>query len=456
MNHSAHRNQAPALVAVTASETANTRLRGWRLMAARTGWLLISTALLGTYVVTLPGYEDSFAHPTPNNLVLSRGAVAALAQSGIHLSTYAWVCQVVIVLAALVAAIIGLALFWRRGEDWVALVVSLFVAIHPVGVASSALGFSGFTRLPLGWVILGVISVLESTLQFSVMLLFPSGRFVPRWSWLLVVSAGATAALGTIELHERGTSSVIALTYPTLLAPAIACMVYRYRRVSTPVQRIQTKWIIAGLIATPLCNLASWLPITFTPLGQTLYAPISFLVYLLAQVVTPLAFFVAMQRYHLYDIDTIINRALVYGSLTAILGVVYAGTVIGAQALVGAVIRDAAASQPIVLVVTTLMIAALLRPLRGWIQASVDRRFYRRKYDMSRTLEAFSATLRHETDVAALRERLLAAVDETMQPAHASLWLLPIPDLSAPIRKPAPREMSIGPAASPNGGDTSE
>lgn len=107
-------------------------------------------------------------------------------------------------------------------------------------------------------------------------------------------------------------------------------------------------------------------------------------------------------------------------------GSAHVGSVIGIQALVGVVTRDVAPEQPIILVATTLLIAQLLRPLRRWLQAAVDRSFYRRTYDATRTLAAFSETLRHETNVEALRERLLAIVGETMQPEYASLWLLPV------------------------------
>jgi hypothetical protein len=427
MNHSVHRDKPDAPVAATTAAAGSTRLHGWRLIAGRASWLLIFIFLLSPYIAALANDLNIIEHPGPNNVPLSHGAVSALIHVGISLSTYAWICWIVLVAAMLVSITSGLVLFWRRGDDWMALVVSIFVAIHPIGIGGLAFS-SGTTRvseLVLGWLPFWVVGVIESALQFSVMLLFPSGRFEPRWTWLLVPIMAASAGVAGRQSNDFVAASLIGLTYPLLLGVAVASMVYRYRHISTPVQRLQTKWIIVGLVVTPLTNLAFWLPTAFTPLSQTLYAPATLLIYLLAQMVTPLAFFIAMQRYRLYDIDTIINRALVYGSLTAILGAMYAGTVIGAQAVLGAITRNVVPEQPIVLVLTTLLIAALLRPLRRWLQTAVDRRFYRRKYDMSRTLAAFSASLRQETDVVALRERLLAVVDETMQPVHASLWLLP-------------------------------
>ena len=151
---------------------------------------------------------------------------------------------------------------------------------------------------------------------------------------------------------------------------------------------------------------------------------------------------VALLRYRLFDIDILINRTLVYGTLSAILAALYFGVVVGLQALVGSV-NSTAASSPVIVVATTLLIAALFNPLRHRIQAFIDQRFYRHKYDAAKTLAAFSATLRSEVELAQVREQLLAVVNETMQPAHAALWLhVPPPQRGTPDAQPptgAPR-----------------
>jgi hypothetical protein len=138
----------------------------------------------------------------------------------------------------------------------------------------------------------------------------------------------------------------------------------------------------------------------------------------------PLAVGVAILRYRLYDIDRIINRTLVYGSLTAMLALLYFGGVTATQALLRTLTGQEQLPQ-LVVVASTLVIAALFNPLRRRIQSFIDRSFYRRKYDAATTLEEFSMKLRDETDLDALRSDLVGVVAETMQPAHVSLWLRP-------------------------------
>ncbi len=144
----------------------------------------------------------------------------------------------------------------------------------------------------------------------------------------------------------------------------------------------------------------------------------------------PIAIGIAVLRSRLFDIDVVINRTLVYGSLTAMLAAVYFGGVTATQAIFRALTGQEEQPQLAIVVVSTLVIAALFNPLRRRIQSFIDRRFYRRKYDAAKTLEAFSAKLRDETDLDALSDDLVGVVRETMQPAQVSLWLRPDPQPS--------------------------
>jgi hypothetical protein len=152
----------------------------------------------------------------------------------------------------------------------------------------------------------------------------------------------------------------------------------------------------------------------------------SFLVLVATLFGIPLSIGAAVLRYRLYDIDIVINRTLVYGALTATLVALYFGGVATTQAIFRALTGQQEQPQ-LAIVVSTLAIAALFNPLRRRIQSFIDRRFYRRKYDAVKTLEAFSARLRDETDLDALNAELVGVVQGTMQPAHVSLWLRPDP-----------------------------
>jgi len=169
--------------------------------------------------------------------------------------------------------------------------------------------------------------------------------------------------------------------------------------------------ILGGLVA-PLNAPDSWFQLLTGTFTAFLFAFI------------PLGLGIAILRYRLWDIDIIINRTLVYGSLSALLALVYFGLIIGLQSLVR-LVTGTLSEQPLVIVASTLVIAALFQPLRRRIQTIIDRRFYRRKYDSARTLAAFSATLRNELDLSQLSEQLVAVIEETMQPTHVSLWLRP-------------------------------
>jgi hypothetical protein len=212
--------------------------------------------------------------------------------------------------------------------------------------------------------------------------------------------------------------------FPGATLSLIALQVYRYRRVSTPLQRQQTKWVVAG-IAFTFGPLVIGLTLDYALLTQlfTQSALVSMLVQWfldLLLLLFPLSLGFAILRYRLWDIGVLINRTLVYGALTITLGLIYTGLIIGLQALFRGFISQ---TSGVAIVISTLAIAALFQPLRRRLQHLIDRRFYRRKYDASRTLAAFSATLRNEVDLATLSEQLVSVVEETLQPVHVSLWL---------------------------------
>jgi hypothetical protein len=206
---------------------------------------------------------------------------------------------------------------------------------------------------------------------------------------------------------------------------SVVSLVLRYRR-SRDEEREQIKWIafaasVVGLlflIGLVISLIYGSKPPSWTRLLDTMTA--------LSYTGVPIAVGFAVLKYRLYDIDIIINRTLVYGSLTALLALVYFGGVTATQAIFRTLTGQEQQPQ-LAIVVSTLVIAALFNPLRRRIQSFIDRRFYRKKYDARKTLEGFSARLRDETNLGALSDELVGVVRETMQPVHVSLWLRPDP-----------------------------
>jgi hypothetical protein len=196
---------------------------------------------------------------------------------------------------------------------------------------------------------------------------------------------------------------------------------YRYTRVSDATQRQQTKWVVLGLVVA-LGGYCVFLLLDALLPGVLLASLLANTAYFVLLLFIPISIAIAILRYRLYDIDLIINRTLVYGSLTATLIALYFGGIVVLQR---AFVLLTGQRSTLAVVASTLLIAALFSPLRRRIQSFIDRRFYRRKYDARKTLEVFSAKLRDETNLDALSDDLVGVVRETMQPAHVSLWLRP-------------------------------
>lgn len=405
----------------------STELRGARPLAARLTWLVIFALTLIEFVIRLPGALEGFQQACAQSCLVSAETAQALAHVGITLHTYAWIVVALYCIMVFVSALLALALFWRRSRDWLALVVALFLIIYPTSNLLSGAITLPTVEFSLAALLQFLAGLPANLIFYLVFLLFPSGRFVPRWSWLLLLAWVGFSFAGTFNVG--GGAAVIG--YPLLFGSAIACQVYRYRRASTSTQRQQTKWVVFGFIGSLLANQAFWLPSGLTPLGKTLYAPVSYIVYLLFLLLLPITFSIAMQRHRLFDIDIIINRTLVYGPLTAILAAIYAGGIIGLQRGFHALSGQ---DSPLAVVLSTLLIAALFQPLRRRLQRAIDRRFFRTKYDAQKTLAAFNDTLRSQVDLTELSAHLVAVVDEAMRPAHLSLWL----------RDPAARVSTMG------------
>ncbi len=304
----------------------------------------------------------------------------------------------------------------------------------PGGVAVALVG--GLTFAPIF-----VLTVVLLPLSF------PTGRLLgPRWR--LVVACGLAFMLlalvgnglhpGNLVVSGVGTVrspiAVPAAWTPLLdhlldlaalflipsIGGAVASVVVRFRR-ARGVERQQLKWCSYAAALIPLPFIAH----------DLLPPPIYTTLFIVILPLLPISIGIAIRRYRLYEIDRIINRTVVYGLLTAILGTGYAGVVLGLAQLFGGINRPPPSWA---VAGATLAVAAAFRPAQRRVQAMVDRRFNRRRYDAARTVEAFVARLRQQLDLDALTTELLAVVDQTMQPARASLWLRqPRPKPSPPV-----------------------
>jgi hypothetical protein len=350
-----------------------------------------------------------------------------LADLGLSAGFYAAYLLALGVVLALACYAVAAVILWRQSRQPMALFVAVLLAM--LGATfSGSIGALG-DLAPFWERLNGTLNALSVTLVFLFFYLFPDGRFVPRWiRWflfLVLVYAVPTALIPNSSASPDNWSSLpYAVLFASLLLTGVFAQVYRYRRVSDPTQRQQTKWVVFGFTSA----LAGYvgvisLQVAFPGLEPgTLADFLGIAAASCFMLLIPLSIAVAVLRYRLYDIDPVVNRALVYGSLTVMLALAYWGGVTATQAVFQALTGQEQQPQ-LAIVASTLAIAALFTPLRRRIQSFMDRRFYRRKYDARKTLEAFSAQLREETDLDALSDDLVAAVRETMHPAHAALWL---------------------------------
>jgi hypothetical protein len=361
---------------------------------------------------------------------LTPDGVQVLREVGLSLRSYAFLNVAIGAVFQLVWFAVGSLIFWNRSDDRMALLVSLFLVafgtatFDPAGVDALISAHSAW------WLPARGLQVLGEVCAVLFFLLFPGGRFVPRWTrWIGVVFLAFQIPSDLFpDLYSRlpVLESVQGWVFVGFLVSIVWSQIYRYRKVSNLEQRRQTKWVVFGTTLAIAGLFVVLLPFFFFlpwPGGDK---PLVLLVIntglALSMLLIPLSIGVAVLRSRLFDIDVVINRTLVYGPLTAMLALFY---VVGVVSLQYAFRVLTGQESQIAIVASTLAIAALFNPLRKRVQGFVDRHFYRRKYDAAKTLEAFSAKLRDETDLDALNNELVSVVRETMQPAHVSLWLRP-------------------------------
>jgi hypothetical protein len=421
------------------TETQAAKKYGFLLKAARLGWLALFAILLTIHILGIgPRYQELTAvcpgDPCISQMLTAED-VAALEALGISHTAYG-VYQIILeVSLTLTVALLGLLIFRRLGDSWFGLLVALVLILIGLNFLSEA--DSAYLRfhpelLPLT----DFVTRLASVAIVLLLLLFPDGRFVPRWSRWLVLLLTAFAALDRFLFGDslRVTSDQYSL--PLLIAilasffVGIAAQVYRYRYVSTPIERQQTKWVLLGFIGLLIAVFIYSLFVEISPPRpgnpRLFFNLIIFTGLFLLLLIFPVMLVLSIVRYRLWDIDLVIRKTLLYAILSGLLVAIYFGSVVILQSILVAV---TGASSPAVIVLSTLLIAALFNPLRRGIQSFIDRRFFRGQYDRQQVLTQFAAAAREETDLEAMTAELTQVVQETMQPEQVSLWLRTRADL---------------------------
>ncbi len=400
-----------------------------RLLPLRILWVVVTVLSLGLFAVGAYLGQEQFARAIDERALLDLGlTVSSYIAFNIGLNL------TVLVIHTLISFIIA----WRRPDSSMALFLAIALVANgsllPLSIVFRP-GTVASALMPAA----NIVIWLGLTSSGALLFIFPTGRFVPRGSQLLL-ALWAFLAFTTVFL-PRSVLSISSWPLPLQIlailiggATGVFSQIYRYENVSGPVQRQQTKWALIGLAAA-VVGPAVWLFVANTSAvgGQVpniLYQRVgaSFftfsLIFQLAGITIlrlatnlfPLSFAIAILRYRLWDIDVLINRTLVYGALTGSLALIYGVSVILLQQVFSA-------DTQLATVISTLTSAALFGRLRVSIQHEIDRRFYRQKYDAVQTLAAFNAVARVEVDLDRLSNALLQAVEDSMQPQGIDLWL---------------------------------
>lgn len=409
--------------------------RPW-LLVARLALLAFSVLALVIYIAGTPVYFAQLISSGHHCLVdcPTSANIRDLHALGISTTTYAAYQVAINLLFAVTYFVVAALIFWRKSDDPMALLASF--SLVALGASFPSIP-SALAAVHPAWQVPVTIVGNEDVLAFPSIIvfffLFPNGRFVPRWTiWMAVAFVALFELIVFFPAPSTSFSSwpellIAVCVPPVVFGSLVFAQVYRYRHVSTRLERQQTKWIVYGMAVALLgfLVLGYLLPAIlklFNSLQSVGLLPYTLLItsIFLVLLLIPLSLALAILRYRLWDVDVLINKTLVYGTLTGTLVAVYVVCVLALQALLRGLFHQ---NSEVAIVVSTLLVAALFQPLRKRVQALIDRRFYRLKYDAARTLAAFSSTLRNEVELNRLSEQLVEVVQETMQPEHVSLWL---------------------------------
>jgi hypothetical protein len=397
-------------------------ISGRWLGLARAAWLFVLVLGLALLALSLRSqfneYQAACSGDSCANLQLSPAQILEMSRLGLSVPLVAAYITALALLQALAFVAVGAAIFWRKSGDRLGLFMSFALITFGIGNVLDV-------NVPPTSAAQFLMLLFQGTGRASLvlfLLLFPDGRFVPSWTRWLAPFAAAREVVGAFFPG----SIIDALFF--VVAPLVLLMqVYRYRRSSDAVQRQQTKWVVYGTVLGIGSYVALTLYLQFYAAGGRSVSLVELLAILAGIILSlsliPISIGAAILRSHLWDIDLLIRRTLVYSLLTGLLAAIYFASVVLLQSVFRALFGQA--QNAFVTVLSTLAIAALFVPLRKRLQDFIDRRFYRQKVDATQALATFSQAARDEVDLDRLTEELVQVAQATMQPAGVSLWLSP-------------------------------
>ena len=404
-------------------------------------WASVATLCIGLYLVSIGADYNDYAticdgvrgFNSECTLYNMASVEAEVLQSwGYSLQQYALYMTSIGILAPTIYFMLGFLVFWRLGITPIGLTVSLALIVFPFFVYASGRVWADMHPI-LSF--LGVLAVIPTNMiAVTFILVFPNGRFSPSWAkyvWLILNVDIVLLILyinDLITLPEPLSTILYAIAVGFILL-AFAFQAYRYRYDSSPVERQQNKWIASGIVAYLLGTVVwalTWTDALGLEVGArrlVLFISGTHITYTLLAML-PIGITIAMLRYRLWDIDVIIRRTLIYSVVSALLALIYFVIVLVTQNFLSGFIPE---DNTLLIVGSTLAVAALFNPLQQRVQHVIDRIFYRNRYDAEATLDQFSEKIRDAMDVDAIEHEVIQAVTSTIQPETISLWVVEKP-----------------------------
>jgi hypothetical protein len=392
----------------------------WRLLGII--WGLVFLVAIAALAIAVPGYLSGFPFD-PGREIQASWWMLAFLRNFSSLTSFS---------SAAISIALAVLLFRKQHEERMAIYLSFYLMAFAVIMAGPLEAILFIVGASWDIALFAQMAMMLPTILF--LFTFPNGRFEPGWTKWLAVPAVLSIVIILLRpasdwtLFSSAISQAVLVVIVLLILIGLNVQIYRFRNLSTQLERQQVKWVVAGLIAWMFYMALSafpWIYVQGIPVDQPLpwWSALAGTIWWLSLIILPISLTVAILRFRLWDIDIIIRRTLQYALLTGLLVLVYFGSIMLLQKFIEALTGQ---QSPIVIVISTLGIAALFNPLRLRVQRFIDRRFFRRKYDAEQTLTRFAAIARDEVDMDKLTVALLDVVEESMQPERVSLWLKPV------------------------------